>query len=918
MKQYPGYTLVKREDCPEQHGTLTVLTHDVSGAAVLLVENDDDNKAFGIGFGTFPSDDTGVFHILEHSVLAGSEKYPVTSPFLQLLKSSMASFLNAMTFPDKTVYPFATPNETDFKNLMDVYLNAVFCPLAMVDKGVFEQEGWHRDEDGTVSGVVYNEMQGALATPDAQLQNALSRAMFPDTAYGFVSGGDPASIPALTYEKYVRVYRRHYSADNCCITLYGKMDMAEKLAFLDEQYLSRMPKSASRPRLTVQDEQVGVKRNIPYYTEKPEPDEAQCVLAWYTGAFSDRERQLGVEILLDALLGTNQAPLKAALLEEKLGADIDVGFDDSTLQPTLELVLRGATEESAGKFAAAVRKAVGGILEKGIPEELLMASLNSTEFASLERPGSIPDGVLDAINASTGWLHTGDPALLLHTNALFASLREKLEQGWFNELLRELFAPAPVEIIQVPTLPKKEEEGRAARTDGKLVLDHPLTAADLGEGKKQTPGSKELLAGAELLHHPSAGNTYLYLYYDLGGMAPEDMSCLHLLTDVMDELDTEKHTAQELNTLRNTWLGSSGAWMDCWTGRQEGRPCHAKLIVGMSMLERSLEKAVELGSEWLYETKFSGQQAEAAMERVASQQKLLMEQKFLREGHAFAAMRAAAHFSVESALSERCNGVSYYHYICELLEKADWTALGKKMEELWKSVLKKNALTVSLHGSDAALDTLKKLLPGSAFAAEKRGEAKPYTEELTAPVNEAFIIDGGVNYDVLVWPMERRLERKVLARVMSYEYLWHNIREVGGAYGTGMVTQNDDTEYLYTYRDPHLKESYETFAKGPTELAGRDYTEKDMNEFIVGAAAKLDTPRKPREEAASTDCKYFCGITDEMTAAERKSLCSVDVAALKAEAADLSARMEKGVRVVFGSKEAVEAAKELFDRVETL
>ena len=918
MKQYPGYTLVKREDCPEQHGTLTVLTHDVSGAAVLLVENDDDNKAFGIGFGTFPSDDTGVFHILEHSVLAGSEKYPVKSPFLQLLKSSMASFLNAMTFPDKTVYPFATPNETDFKNLMDVYLNAVFCPLAMVDKGVFEQEGWHRDEDGTVSGVVYNEMQGALATPDAQLQNALSRAMFPDTAYGFVSGGDPASIPALTYEKYVRVYRRHYSADNCCITLYGKMDMAEKLAFLDEQYLSRMPKSASRPRLTVQDEQVGVKRNIPYYTEKPEPDEAQCVLAWYTGAFSDRERQLGVEILLDALLGTNQAPLKAALLEEKLGADIDVGFDDSTLQPTLELVLRGATEESAGKFAAAVRKAVDGILEKGIPEELLMASLNSTEFASLERPGSIPDGVLDAINASTGWLHTGDPALLLHTNALFASLREKLEQGWFNELLRELFAPAPVEIIQVPTLPKKEEEGRAARTDDKLVLDHPLTAADLGDGKKQTLGSKELLAGAELLHHPSAGNTYLYLYYDLGGMAPEDMSCLHLLTDVMDELDTEKHTAQELNTLRNTWLGSSGAWMDCWTGRQEGRPCHAKLIVGMSMLERSLEKAVELGSEWLYEAKFSGPQAEAAMERVASQQKLLMEQKFLREGHAFAAMRAAAHFSVESALSERCNGVSYYHYLCELLEKADWTALGKKMEEVWKSVLKKNALTVSLHGSDAALDTLKKLLPGSAFAAEKRGEAKPYTEELTAPVNEAFIIDGGVNYDVLVWPMERRLERKVLARVMSYEYLWHNIREVGGAYGTGMVTQNDDTEYLYTYRDPHLKESYETFAKGPAELAGRDYTEKDMNEFIVGAAAKLDTPRKPREEAASTDCKYFCGITDEMTAAERKSLCSVDAAALKAEAADLSARMEKGVRVVFGSKEAVEAAKELFDRVETL
>ena len=299
MNQYPGYTLVRTEDCPEQHGTLTVLTHDVSGATVLLVENQDDNKAFGIGFGTFPSDDTGVFHILEHSVLSGSEKYPVKSPFVQLLKSSMASFLNAMTFPDKTVYPFATPNETDFKNLMDVYLNAVFCPLAMVDKAVFEQEGWHRDEDGTVSGVVYNEMQGALATPDAQLQNALERTMFPDTAYGFVSGGDPESIPALTYEKYRRVYRRHYSADNCCITLYGRMDMGEKLAQLDRDYLGKMPRQGDRPRLTLQQPRQGVCVEAPYYTENPEPDQVQCALAWYTGAFEDRQRQLGVEILLD-------------------------------------------------------------------------------------------------------------------------------------------------------------------------------------------------------------------------------------------------------------------------------------------------------------------------------------------------------------------------------------------------------------------------------------------------------------------------------------------------------------------------------------------------------------------------------------------------------------------------------------------
>ena len=469
----------------------------------------------------------------------------------------------------------------------------------------------------------------------------------------------------------------------------------------------------------------------------------------------------------------------------------------------------------------------------------------------------------------------------------------------------------------MPTLPKKEEEGRAARTDDKLVLDHPLTAADLGEGKKQTPGSRELLAGAELLHHPSAGNTYLYLYYDLGGMAPEDMSCLHLLTDVMDELDTEKHTARELNTLRNTWLGSSGAWMDCWTGRQEGRPCHAKLIVGMSMLERSLEKAVELGSEWLYETKFSGPQAEAAMERVASQQKLLMEQKFLREGHAFAAMRAAAHFSVESALSERCNGVSYYYYLCELLEKADWSALGAKLDAVRSRVLQTAALTVSLHGSEDALEKLRTLLPESRFAAARRTPAQPYTQPLTPPVNEAFIIDGGVNYDVLAWPMPRDSRRRVLARVMSYEYLWHTIREVGGAYGTGMLCA-DGIEFLYTYRDPHLRESYEIFANAPAALAARDYTARDLDEFIVGTAAKLDTPRKARAAARELDHRYFCGITDAMLAADRKALCSVTAETIRAQAADLADRMANATRVAFGSKDAVEAGKQLFDRIETL
>ena len=390
-----------------------------------------------------------------------------------------------------------------------------------------------------------------------------------------------------------------------------------------------------------------------------------------------------------------------------------------------------------------------------------------------------------------GWLHTGDPALLLHTNGLFASLREKLEKGWFNELLRELFAPAPVEVIQVPALPKKEEEGRAARTDGKLVLDHPLTVADLGDGDKSAAGTVEPLAGAELLHHPSKGSLYLNFYYDLGECTPEEVQYLDLLTDILDELDTPEHTARELQTQRATWLGNSMACISFWTGRQEGSPCHAKLTWNMSLLERNLDKAIALGSEYLYKTCLTGPKAEEAFARVLSQQKLSMEQQFIQQGNQYATVRAAAHYSVEYALSERCSGVTGYHFLCGLLERADWAAMGKKLEAVREKVLNHAALTVSLHGSEEALAKLRALLPGSAFAAPGRTAAKPYTEVLTAPVNEAFIIDGGVNYDILTWPMERQADRRVLARIMSYEYLWHNIREVGGAYGTGMVTQND-------------------------------------------------------------------------------------------------------------------------------
>ena len=913
---YPGYTLVKREESPIFHGTATTLTHDVSGATVLLIENQDENKAFGIGFGTFPCDDTGVFHILEHSVLAGSEKYPVTSPFMQLVKSSMASFLNAMTFPDKTVYPFATPNEADFRNLMDVYLNAVFCPLAMKERSVFDQEAWHREEDGHFSGVVYNEMQGALAAPEARLDAAMSAALFPDNGYGFVSGGDPAAIPSLSYEQYVKIYRRHYRPDNCCITLYGRMDMADKLAFLDEHYLSRMPKGAPRPRTPLQYPQAGTRRVVAYDTDTPETVPVQCALGWYTGRFEELEKQTAVSLLLDALLSTNQSPLKKYLLEQNLGTDIEAGFDNSVQQPVLELLLKGTDQERAARFAGAVRDGVAKICAEGIPDEMLTASINNLEFQVTERPGSLPDGVLAAIEAATGWLHTGDPMADMRPEGIFNFLRSKVGTDWYTKLLGELLGPDPVEVVLVPQKPV-DEQAPSARQEGKLQLDHPLTVADLGEPARFAEAKVQDLAGLTLVSRPSAGSLYLNFYYDMGALTPEEASDAALLTYLLDELDTSRHTALELTTLRNTWLGESTLTLDHWVGRQEGKPCIAKFEARASLLERNLDKAVELMGELLYDTRLTGPQAEAAFEQVLGQFKLNFEQDFIQSGHNYAILRASRSFSVDAALGERTGGVSMYRYLCGLLEKKDWSGLSARLQAVRDKLLHRCALTVACHGSAAACARLQELLPGSAFAAGERAPAQPYSEPLPAPKHEAFIIQGGVNYDVLAWPGDGSAARKVLARVMSYEYLWQTIREKGGAYGAGMLSRAD-MELIYTYRDPHAGGSYRRFAEGPALLAEKEYTADTLSECIVGTVAQVDPPRKPRQQALEADRRYFCGVTDQLAAQDRGAICGVKADWLQTEAGGLAGKMAQGVRCVFGSKDAIERAAGLFDTVENL
>lgn len=922
-EKYHGFLVKQKQYIEELQGDAYELQHEKSGAKVLVVDNQDENKVFCVGFKTLPEDSTGVFHILEHSVLNGSRKYPIKETFVELLKCSMQNYLNAMTFSDKTIYPFATVNEKDYLNLMDVYLDAVFYPAIYQKKEIFEQEGWHFDfEEGQtephINGVVYNEMKGVFSSVDSRLMYAVDKAMFPENTYGYVSGGNPDVIPELTYEKFLATHKKFYSSDNCYMILYGKMDIDEKLAFIDREYLSQLSPRNYNYEIPLQMLPKEKSRKEYYPLEEPTGKDVQAALAYHIGTIDEQDTLLAAYILTNAIMGNNEAPLKKTLLESGIGADVSVNVIDGVLQPYLYFVLKNTDEEGVKQFEPLIREKVKELCEKGIDKELLTAAVNSFEFMMNEKDGGLPDGILCGINVTSSWIHGQNPLDALVYNQRCQDLRQKLKTHYFEELLEKVILKNEYYVsVSLFPEPKKTEKTVEVPATEKLELLNPLTIEDLKQEEKHIKTSVNTLSNIKVLYRPVSTNgiSYVNWYFDLGAIAAEDMPYIQLMTSLFANLDTAKHSANQLNILLSTWLGDWSAYLDVFTDCVT-KEVKVKLVLAVSALNSSLPYMVSLPEEMILETLF---RQKDEIRKAIQQTKLRMERGFVTGGNYFASIRMSSYHSLEGMLQERTLGYSYYEFLKHLteLEDSQFENVLERLTQLQKQIFSDSPLTVSFSGKeDCFTDYTHLFSQGKLISFNDRSHVEKNYQDTFRNVNqEAFIIPGKVSYNVLGYQSEYNGVNLVLSRILSFDYLWKEIRIKGGAYGAGMQLARRGAVTLYSYRDPNVKETFEVYHKIPEYLSRTNFTKEEMTQYIIGTMAQYDTVLKPRAVAIRMDRRYFTAETEEMRMNIRQDICSVTSDSIQAQAEKIKSFIHTQDYCTFGCKEAVEKSKDLFGKI---
>ena len=972
-----GFTVLTHETLTEIDGEAYMMRHEVSGAKLLYLKNDDSNKAFAIGFRTPPQDDTGVFHILEHSVLCGSRKFPVKEPFVDLLKSSMQTFLNAITYPDKTLYPVASTNEQDLFNLMDVYLDAVFHPQIYTKRAIFEQEGWHYEFAETPegdcplihNGVVYNEMKGVLSDASSVLFDEIQKNLFPGTPYAFESGGTPAAIPTLTYENYLDEHRRHYRTDNSYIILYGNIDIDRALAFLDTEYLTPVAAEQQaedaeriaqglellRPRTLSLAEPI-VRTGITC-TMDTAPENACAAAAYVIGTAKDRQRIIATSILLDALFGSNEAPFKRALLNEGYAKDIMTHVAESMLQPFVLVQLQQPQGDAGDRLPEILAEHTRQLIEQGLDENLIEASLSHAEFSLREHDLGTADGVVYAASALSGWLYDDDAPLdYLRYEDLFAALRNAFGTSYYTDLLRSLFCEndhvAAVNLIPTPGEPDAaivEAEKLLALKDAQLTdeereqirenvaslraqqeaEDTPearatlprLSVADIGEAPEEPPFRLVDDAPIPCLRHsvPTRGIVYAYRYYDASCIAFEDVPYFSVLMSVLGKLDTASHTAAEIDTLVHGKLGNLSFTHAIIDKDPTSDMPKLLLSASASALSENIEWLVSLSREVMTETNFHQTDK---IEEILQQQKIMMEQMFLIFGHESAATRMRSYVTYGGVLSEHIQGVEFYRFICELLDGFEnrKDALADKLEAMAAEIFCDDRCLLSFGGSDADYERFWQEQPliGRTSDAAKR-------LHVPAPVkrNEGFMLSSDVTYAALGW--DRRLLDKpfsgtwfVVNRALSFDYLWNEVRVKGGAYGVGFKSLRTGGMRFYSYRDPHVDETLERFAQTPAWLAQFNPTPEELDGFIVATVAGIDAPIKARKLILKQIVDYLVGITREMHLQDRDNVIATTVEDVRALAPIVQQIVDEQAICVFGSREILKNASTPLELIDLL
>lgn len=963
-----AYELIKEENLTDIHAKGYLLRHKKSGAKISLISNDDENKVFYIGFRTPVEDSTGVPHIIEHTVLCGSDKFPVKDPFVELVKGSLNTFLNAMTYPDKTVYPVASCNDKDFANLMDVYLDAVFHPNIYKKEEIFKQEGWHyeledKDAPVTINGVVYNEMKGAFSSPEGVLDRVVLNSLFPDTTYSNESGGDPEVIPELTYEQYLDFHRKFYHPCNSYIYLYGNMDMDEKLEFLDKEYLSHYDKIEVDSAIQLQapfEKPVTISK--PYSIASSESLEDNAYLSYNVaiGTNLESELTLAFDVLDYALLSAPGAPLKQALIDAGIGKDIMGGFDNSTLQPIFSVVAKNANKEDEEKFVGIIEDTLKKIVKDGLNRKSLLAGINSEEFKFREADyGNFPKGLIYGLSCMDSWLYDDEPFLYLKILDVFAVLKEKIETGYFEELIQKyLLDNSHKSYVSI-----EPEKGLNARLEKELEEKLAAYKKDLSEEEidklvedtkhlkqyQEEPSPKEDLMkipmlkrqdmkreaqplvyekvscnGIETIHTNiySNGIHYLNLMFDISDITEEELPYLGVLKAVLGYMDTEHYNYADLANEINLMTGGISSQINIYADTKKKDSFHAKYEVRSKILYQNLEEGLRLLSEILMGTQITD---EKRLYEILARIKSRLQMSLSSAGHSVSAMRAMSYFSPVARFNDLVGGIALYRTIAELEEHFEEKKqfLMDKLRSLTEKIFVKNRLLISLTADAEGYQLLEEKFPQFLTVlpdGEKEGEAVTFHCEKK---NEGFLDASKVQYvsragNYLSKGYSYTGALRILKVILSYDYLWINVRVKGGAYGCMSGFMRNGDAYFTSYRDPNLKSTNEIYEGIPAYLRAFDADERDMTKYIIGTVSDMDTPLNPAAKGMRSVSAYLTNISYEELQRERNEVLDAQPENIKNLAGLIEAVLAQDALCVIGAEENVEAEKDMFLEVKNL
>lgn len=946
-----------------------ILRHKKSGARIAILSNNDDNKVFYIGFRTPPEDETGVPHIIEHTTLCGSKKFTVKDPFIELAKGSLNTFLNAMTYPDKTVYPVASCNDQDFKNLMDVYLDAVFNPNITKYEEIFKQEGWHyeltgKDDELKINGVVYNEMKGAYSSPDEVLSSQIYRSLFPDNTYSKDSGGNPEYIPKLTYEAYLDFYHKYYHPSNSYIYLYGDMDVVERLEWLDKEYLSLYDYKKVNSEINKQpafDEIKNVEAQYSITMDDSQENKTYLSYNRVVGDSLDEMLYQAFDVLDYALVSSPGAPVKQALIDAGIGDDVYGSYDAGILQPVFSFVAKNANASQADEFESIIESTLKEVVKTGINKEALLAGINSSEFKFREADfGQFPKGLLFGLNCLDSWLFDDmKPFIHLECLGTFAKLRKAVDTDYFEKLIQEYLLDnthgSSVTVKPKRGLGNEREEAlakelsdyKASLSDEeikKLIEDTEhlkkyqeepssdedlrklpmLTRADMKKNAMPFSNIEDELLDVKVVRHDieSNGIDYISFLFDAGDFAQSELGYLGFFTNALGLVSTEKYSYTDLANATNIYTGGISTGTASHPDIKDRNNFVFKFEVKLKVLEKNLDKALELMEQMLLTSDFTDTKR---LGELVAQIKARLQANLSSSGHLVAAMRSMSSFSRYALYQDELKGVAFYRSICRIEKELSESpkSVSDKLAAIAKKLFARNRMLISFTGNNEAYGNAKPSLEKVIAGFNKMSAVGNQAEVHFNTAKEAFIDASQIQYvaktgDFICEGYEYTGALRLLRIILSYDYLWINVRVKGGAYGCMNTFLRSGESYFVSYRDPNLSDTLDVYDRIPEYIKSFSPDERDMTKYIIGTFSALDTPMNPEAKGSRSLSAYLEGITYEQIQKERNEILNAQPEDIRRLADLVEAVLKKDSICVIGNENMIKESAGLFENVEKL